>query len=234
MTASQPTSQAKQRFHFPEEGEDWLEWAQQYGRTLAVGAGVVVVLAAAVWLYVSSARRKEAFASQALTQARASAESGNLPLAATDLARLVERFGGTRAADEAVVLLSQIRLLEGQRDQAVTHLQEFVRGGRPDHVKASAYALLGGGLEDQGKSREAGEAYREAARYARIDFMRAQYLLDAARALSAAGDTAGARQALSEVLERLGDIPQAAEARVRMAELGGNVPAPLTGPGREN
>lgn len=209
----------------PVEG-DWTEVLQRHGRTLAIGAGVLVVIAASVWLYVSSSQRKEMFAATALTQARASAEAGNLPLATSDLQRLIDRFSGTSAADEAVVLLNQIRLIQGQKDPAVAALQSFVRGDRPDHVRASAYALLGGGLEDQGKLREAGAAFREAARAARLDFLKAQYLIDAGRTLAAAGDTAAARAAFGEVLERYGELDQAAEARVRMAEIGGEVPPP--------
>lgn len=206
--------------------QDWTAWLQQHGRTAALAAGTVVVVAAAAWLYVSSSARKESFASQALTQARASAESGNLPLAASDLNRLTDRFGGTRAADEAVILLSQIRLIQGQRDAAVQSLQQFVRGAHADYVKASAYALLGGGLEDQGKLQEAGSAYREASRAARLDFLKAQYLIDAGRTLAASGDTAGARAAYGEVLQNYGELQQAFEARVRMAEIGGAVLPP--------
>lgn len=208
------------------EDRDWMAWLQEHGRTAAFAAGAVVVVAAGVWLYVSSAARKASFASQALTQARTSAESGNLPLAASDLGRLIDRFGGTAAADEAVILLNQIRLLQGQKDAAVQSLQQFVRGAHADYVKASAYALLGGGLEDQGKTREASSAYHEASRAARLDFLKAQYLMDAGRTLAASGDTAGARAAYGEVLQKYAELQQAAEARIRMAEIGGEVPPP--------
>jgi tetratricopeptide (TPR) repeat protein len=215
------------------EDRDWLEWGRQNSRKLAGAASVVVVGAAALWLVISSGRRKEVFAQQALSQARSSAEAGNLPLAASDLSRLVERFGGTRAADEGVVLLNQIRLLQGQGPVAVTALQEFVNSRRPDYVRASAYGLLGGGLEDQGKLREAADAYRRASELAELDFLRAQYLLDAGRAYAAGGDTTEARRAFGEVLSRFGELPQSQEARVRMAEVGGDVPPPPK-PGRAN
>lgn len=206
--------------------QDWEAWAKENARKLAIGAGLVAAIVGGSWLYVVSSQRKEAFASQALTSARSSAESGNLPLAARDLAGVVQRFGGTRAADEAFILLNQIRLLQGQRDSAVAALQEFVGARHPDYMKASAYGLLGGGLEDENKPREAGEAYRQAAAAAPLDFLRAQYLIDAGRALAVAGDTAGARTALAEVLEKYAELDQAAEARVRMAEIGGTVPPP--------
>ena len=204
---------------------DTAAFAARNARSLAIGGGAVLLLVAAGWLWNTSARRKEAFAAQALGQAKVAAESGNLPLAASDLARLAERFGGTRAADEAAILLSQVRLLQGQRDIAINDLQRFVRSRRPDHVLASAYVLLGNALEDGARLREAGESYRQAAAHAELDFLKAGYLLDAGRVLAAAGDSTGARAAYGEVLERFGELDQSAEAWVRMAEIGGAVPA---------
>jgi len=188
----------------------------------------VVLLASAIFLYKTSQARKESFAAQELMQARNSAESGNLPLAAADLSKLADRFSGTRAADEASILLNQVRMVQGQRDVAVNALQQFVRGRHADYVLASAYALLGGGLEDQGKAKDAGEAYRQASAKAELDFQKAQYLLDAGRAFTVAGDSTAAKAAYGEVLNKFGRIDQAAEARVRMAELGGTVPPPPT------
>jgi len=203
---------------------NWSEWLAKNGRNTAIGAGILVVLASGVLLYKTSQARKEAFASQELMTARSSAESGNLPLAASDLSKLVDRFGGTRAAEEAVILLNQVRMVQGQRDVAVNALQSFVRGRHSDYALASAYSLLGAGLEDQGKARDAAEAYRQASASARLDFQKAQYLLDAGRAFTLAGDSTAAKAAYNEVLTKFGRIDQAAEARVRMAELGGTVP----------
>lgn len=202
------------------------EWIARNGRKAAIIGGALFVVLAGAWLYVTSAKRKESFASQELMRARSSAEAGNLPLAASDLTRLTERFKGTRAADEAVVLLNQIRLVQGQRDIAVTSLQEFVRSGHDADVLASAYGLLGAALEDQGKPRDAAEAYRRGSRSARLDFAQAQFLLDAGRAFTTAGDTASAKATFADILTRFGRLDQAAEARVRMAELGGTVPPP--------
>jgi len=212
------------------EGFDFGDYARKNTRTLAILGGAVFLAAAGIWLWITSANRKEAFAQQALGQARVSAESGNLPLAASDLARLVDRFSGTHAADQAAIMLAQVRLLQGQRDVAINDLQRFVRSRRPAYVKASAYSLLGNGLEDAGKLREAGEAYRQAAAAANLDFLKATYLLDAGRVLAAAGDTTAARAAFGEVLGKYGQLDQATEARVRMAEVGGQVSDTLTAP----
>ena len=202
------------------------EWGSQNWRKLAIAGGIAAAVALVVFMFVWSGRRKEAFAAQELMQARNTAESGNLPLAASDLTRLIDRFGGTHSADEGMILLTQIRLVQNQRDLAVTGLQEFVRRSHDDNVQASAYALLGAGLEDQGKSKEAGDAYRQASNHTERDFLKAQYLLDAGRSYAAAGDSTAARSAYGEVLNRFARLDQAAEARVRMAELGGTVPPP--------
>jgi tetratricopeptide (TPR) repeat protein len=208
------------------DDENLADFLKANGRKLGIGAGIVVALALVVWLWQSSARRKEAFASQELLQARASAEAGNMPLAASDLTKLIERFNGTKAADEAVVLLNQVRLVQGQRDVATNALQQFVRSSHPAYVLASAYNLLGGALEDQAKFKDAAESYRLASSNANLDFLKAQYLIDAARAFTLAHDTANARKSYGEVLDRFGRLEQAAEARVRQAEIGGTVPPP--------
>jgi tetratricopeptide (TPR) repeat protein len=203
---------------------DWQDWVRTNLKRVGIGAGVVVVVAGSVLGYLTSMRNKEAQASQALSQAWATVEAGNMPLAANDLSRLVERFGGTKSADEGAILLNDIRLLNGETDVAVRALQDFVKKGRRHYHEASAYALLGGGLENQGKLREAAAAYRLAAAAAELGFLKAQYLLDAGRAFSAASDTASAKAVYGEILAKFGELAQAAEARVRMAEIGGDVP----------
>jgi tetratricopeptide (TPR) repeat protein len=194
--------------------------------------GGAVVLAAAVWLYVTSETRKETFASQALSKARGDAEAGDLPLAAYDLSQLMDRYSGTRAADQGAVLLGEVRLVQGgvQVDAAVKGLQAFVEKKHADYILASAWSLLGAGLEQQKKYREAAQAYRKAAAAIPYDFLKAQYLLDAGRSLAVAGDSGEARKAYSEVIEGYGALNQAAEARVRLGELGGTAPAPKPKP----
>ena len=226
MTASagstQPTDKA------PTAERDWGEWIKEHSRDVLLAVGVVAVVAVGVWLYITSEARKESFAAQSLNKARGDAQAGDLSLAAYDLSQLIDRYGGTKAADEGSILLNQVRLVQGgpQTEAAVKSLQTFVQKGHPAYILASAWQLLGGGLEQERKYREASEAYKKASAAARYDFLKAQNLLDAGRTLAIAGDSAGARAAYGEVLEKYGTLNQAAEARVRMGELGGTVPAP--------
>jgi tetratricopeptide (TPR) repeat protein len=215
----------------PVAGRDWGEFFKVHAREVGYGAAAVAIVGAAVWMYVTSEARKQSFAAQALTQARGEAEAGNLPLAANDLTRLVERYSGTRAADDGQVLLNEVRLLMGRTGEAVQDLQKFVAKGHPKEILASGWSLLGGGLESQRKFKDAAHAYRQAAELAPHDFLRAQALLDAGRVLMISGDTAGARTAYGELLQKYGQLPQSSEARVRMGEVGGTVPEtkPKTG-----
>jgi tetratricopeptide (TPR) repeat protein len=212
----------------PAGGQDWGQWIKDHSREVAFAIGGAVIVAAAVWLYVTSENRKELFAAQALTKARGDAEAGDLPLAAYDLSQLMDRYGGTRASDEGAVLLAQVRLVQGgtQTDAAVSTLRAFVQKRHPAYILASGWSLLGGGLEQQRKYRDAAEAYQKASDAAPYDFLKAQYLLDRGRTLAVAGDSAGARKAYGEVLDRFGSLNQSAEARVRLGELGGTIPVP--------
>ncbi|HVM42794.1 MAG TPA: hypothetical protein VMT77_04770 [Gemmatimonadales bacterium] len=212
----------------PSGERDWGQWFKEHSREALFVVGGAVVVAAGVWLYVTSEARKEAFAEQALSKARGDAEAGDLPLAGYDLTQMIDRYGGTKAADEGAVLLGEVRLVQGgaQVDAAVKGLQAFVEKRHPDYILGAAWSLLGGGLEQQGKYRDAASAYRKAEAAVPYDFLKAQYLLDAGRSLALAGDSAAARASYGEVLQRFGSLNQAAEARVRLGELGGTPPAP--------
>jgi tetratricopeptide (TPR) repeat protein len=203
-----------------DRAEQWLAWAKANQRRLSIVAGVLVVIAGAVWFGVSAKTRKENFARRELDAARVAAESGNLPLAANDLSRIASTYGGTRAGQEAVVLLAQVRLLQDQPEIAVNELREFIAEGPQPHYRGPAYAALGAALEDLGRFAEAGQAYEEGARASEYALVAARFLLDAGRAYMMAVDTAAALRIYQQVLKDHSETGAASEARLRMAELG--------------
>lgn len=202
---------------------DWLarvvHWARHNQRILIGFLAVVVLAAGGVWFAISARHRREAFAERALQSARAAMQADNLPLAASDLSRLVQSYGGTPAADEATILLAQVRLSQGDAATAVAELRAAISAGLGEQFRAAARGLLGGAYEQLGQMREAGGAYLEAADLAWYDFLAAQYLTDAGRAFAAAGDTARAASAYERLLAQHGESPAATEARIRLAEL---------------
>ena len=54
-----------------------------------------------------------------MRQARLAFEQENDPLAASEFARIRENYSGSRAAEQATLLLAQTRLLQGQAQQAL-------------------------------------------------------------------------------------------------------------------
>jgi tetratricopeptide (TPR) repeat protein len=193
----------------------WIRAHRQAATWIAAALAVGVVLL--VWT-ASSTRRSEAIAGRQLQAARYAFESQNLPLAASELARIIENYAGTNAASEGRLLLAQVRLSQGQPQQAVDVLRDFAPGAGAAY-QPQAYGLLGGAYENLGRAREAAEAYQTGAEHTRMDFLKAQMLSDAGRAWTAAGDTAKAVVAYRRIVEELPKTGPVMEAKVRLGEL---------------
>ena len=191
----------------------------QTHRRWVIASAVVVVLLLAGYLIVLSNQRKEAFARRALDAARTTAESGQLAQAAGELQRVIQTYGGTDAAKEAVLSLNQIRLINNQNELAAVNLRDFLKSKPAAAYAVPAEALLGMALENANKPAEAAAAYQTAANEASMPFLKADYLIQAGRAFTAAGDTAAAVKAYQTVSDQYQDAPSITEARVRLAEL---------------
>ncbi len=200
-------------------GERVLAWVKGRQRSLTVAAIAAAVIVVGVWFTTTAQRRRDAFARRDLSQARIAAESGNLALATNDLSRLIGAYGGSSAAQEAALVLAQVRLLQNQAEIAIVDLERFVADGPDDDYRAQAHQLLGAALEQTGRFAAAGEAYLAGADSPGFDFLRSDILLDAGRAFVLARDTAGAVAAYERVLAEFEDPPGATEARLRLAEL---------------
>lgn len=194
-------------------------WYRDRNRQLVAVAAVVVAIGLIAWLLVTSGRRKEEFAARSLNQARAAAEAGNLPLASSELQKLIQTYKGTAAATEAVITLNQVRMINGQSELAVVGLRDFVATKPAPEYAAPANGLLGAALENSRKFEEAGAAFTAASKAADLDYLKARYLLDAARAYRAAGKRAEAIAAYREVIQKYDRTSSLIEAQVRLAEL---------------
>src|SRR5438552_2026988 len=151
-------------------------------KALAIGGVLVIVIVLLAWNTLS-ARQTEQAAGVRLNAARLAFESKNYPLAASELSQVVENYSGTRAAQEANILLAQSRLLQGQSQQAIELLKRFASRADPA-FRAQAYGLLGAAYDNVGHPKEAAEAYQQAADAAQLPFLKAQSLTDAGRAWS--------------------------------------------------
>jgi predicted negative regulator of RcsB-dependent stress response len=160
---------------------------------------------------------KEQRAEQSLVAAARSFQSGNMPLAQSDLEKLVARYGSTSAGSQARLLLAQILYDQGKVDSGLKVLED-VGSGPGGAFQASVHGLRAAGLEQSGKNAEAGAEYERAAGAARGDVERDSYRADAARAFTAAGDTAKA-VSIWQALAANEESPVSAEAKLRIGEL---------------
>jgi outer membrane protein assembly factor BamD (BamD/ComL family) len=194
-------------------------WYQRHQRLILIAAAVIALAAIVAWFVMASGKRKEQFAARSLNHARAAAEAGNLPLASSELQRLITTYKGTDAAHEAVITLNQVRMVNGQSELAAVGLREFLASKPPAKYLPPAYGLLGAALENSKRWADAAEAYRQASNFAEVPYLKANYLIDAGRAYREAGRTADATRSYRTVLEKYSDSPAFTEAQVRLAEL---------------
>ena len=200
---------------FSERVVDWIKAHRQLSSWVA--AVLFVAAGLFVWKLVTDRRSEEA-ASRELQRARFAFENQNLPLAASELARVVENYSGTHAAEEGRLLLANVRMLQGQPQQAIEVMRNYAPGaGRA--FRAQAYGLLGAAYENSGRFRDAAEAYENGAEAGRLDFQKAQLLSDAGRAWTSAADTARAIAAYKRIITDFPKEGMVTEAKVRLGEL---------------
>jgi len=200
---------------FDDRAESAMDWARTNAKPIGI-AVAVVALAAIVWVVAKQYRDRRADAADvALNRARQSYTQGNLPLAQTDLKRVITRFSGSAAGSQAAMLLAQAYYEQGKPDSGLKALSD----GKPSDTDEAAFeALKGAGFEQKKEYPQAAERYRAAANLAKEKAAKDRYLADAARALTSGGKKDEAAKIWSS-LANDNASPFAAEARVRLGEL---------------
>src|SRR5436309_11346528 len=197
----------------------WLGgWFRSHKRTTAyIGVALVVAAALFGWNFIAE-KTAERSASRQLTQGRLALDSKNYPLAASVLSQVVENYSGTHAAQQGGILLAQVRLAQGQTQQAIDVLERYAPKADKD-FRAQAYGLLGAAYENALKPKDGAAAYEQAAAAGQYPFLRGQFLADAGRAWIAAGDTTKALAAYRTIVQQLDSTTAVGEAKVRLGEL---------------
>ncbi len=206
-------------FSTSDRAESLMDWFQLHSRKVAWAGVGVVALAAGGWFYNRSQELKAERAERAYFEAQRSVVAGNLPLAESDFRKMVTRYEGTPSAMQGRLMLAQILYDQGKFQQGVDELKKAEDElSKSERYGSSIHLVLGSGLEQLKKYREAAEQYQKAADRARFDPDRERFESLTARAWLTAGDTAKAK----EIWTRLGADSKgtvAGEARVRLGEL---------------
>jgi tetratricopeptide (TPR) repeat protein len=201
------------------DGEfDFAEFLTKNKKQVMIGAGAVAVIAVGTWFWIASNNLKEDKAEQAYAGAERSFYSGNTQLAETDLAKVVQRYGGTSAGARATILLAKNYFVTGKPSDGITKLHAAIDWNASKPFRAPMYALIGAGYENQTKFDSAATAYGEAVASANVTADKETYEADQARALTSAGKGPAALKIWQGIADRLSS-PLAAEARLRIGEL---------------
>ena len=203
----------------PSREETIIEWFQRHGRRLTITAVVLAVGAGAYWFYARSVDIKNENAERALNTALQSVQAGNKALAASDLQKVVDRFGDTQSGIEAGLLLAQLDFNDAKVPEGLKLLDRLAATDAAKMELASIYSLMGDGQMQATKPADAAKSYQKAADAARSDADKAFQQSKAARALLAAGDTASATAIWQKLADDAKDQGVSAEAKVRLGEV---------------
>lgn len=155
-------------------------WGRENARAVIVVLTVVVVAAVAAIWFTSQQRQLEVQASARFSEVQQTVASGNTQLAIRDLQSYLDRFGGTRAAAQARLLLAGILLDQDRGQEAIDAL-----GDLPDDLEEpfglAAARLQAAAFEATGNVEEAVSTYQTIADRARFPFERREALAEAAR-----------------------------------------------------
>jgi predicted negative regulator of RcsB-dependent stress response len=206
------------RQSFDDPTEPFAAWVRQHARSVGIAALAIVVLGGGLWLYQYATVQQALHADQQLMQPERSLGAGNIPLAQNDLKQLIQRYKGTAAATQASMLLAQTYFDQKKQGDGIAVLEKVPRGGASAPFAPAVEALIGVGYSDQGKYREAAAHYLTASTLTPYAGTRGQYKVNAARALTYAGDTAQAVAVWTE-LAKDESSPLSAEAHLRLGEL---------------
>ena len=201
-----------------ERTESVFEWVQLHVKELAIATIALAAVLVGIWLYRSSQESKGAQAERSLLQAQQSYLTGNLPLAQSDLQKVVTRYDGTSASVQAAMLLAQVLYDQGKFAEGVQALEKVVDDGEAKPFRPAIHALVASGLEDQGKFRDAAKRYHDASEATPFAAEKQLYLAHEARAYQDAGDKTQAIKLWSD-LAKDPTSSVAGEARIRLGEL---------------
>jgi predicted negative regulator of RcsB-dependent stress response len=193
------------------------DWLLLHKRAVTWAAVIIAVILGGFWFYQRSQSIKGQRAESAYFQARQSAAAGNLPLAVSDLQKVVVRYEGTRAGTQAALALAQTLYFQKKFKEGIAALKKAESSASKEFM-ASVHVLEAAGYEELKDFVAAAEQYNVAAKATEFPADKARYQAAAAREYMAAGKAEEAKRIWTE-LAKDDTKPEAAEARVRLGEL---------------
>jgi predicted negative regulator of RcsB-dependent stress response len=197
--------------------ESLSEWFDRNNRQVTYGVIGIAVVIGGVWFYERSKSLKGERAERAYFAAQQSVPS-NLPLAESDLRKLITRYQGTPAANQGALTLAQVLYDQSKYAEGVSALSKAIPDLKGSDFESAGHLLLAAGYEQLKKYGDAANEYGLAAKAARFDQDRQRYETEQAHALLLAGQKDAAKKLWTDLAaDSKGTV--AGEARVRLGEL---------------
>lgn len=194
-------------------------WLQHHTRGVVLGAVALVALVAGALYYrgyQQTVRERAASELQSL-RAAASLEPAS---AIVQLQSFVNRFQGTREAEEARLMLAKGHVSLGQYEEAIAAL-EAVERPVDTPLGYGARSLLAVAHEEAGDVDAAMDVLENLGRNARYAFQRRAARAERARLLAEGGDLSGAAAIYEGLAAETDEPAEANEYRIRLGELRG-------------
>ncbi|WP_337170697.1 CDC27 family protein [Gemmatimonas aurantiaca] len=197
--------------------ENVAHWLQANAKPIVYAVGAAAVVAAAVFVYRSTAETKREKASAALYEAQAPFAQGKFDDAQKALEKVTDRYASTSSGQQAAILLAQVHYEQKKYDDGIKVLEKAL-GSSTTEFKASMESLIAGGYEMKGDMSKAADHYAKAAAATPFPAEKHAYEASQARSLMAAGKNDEAKT-LWESLAQLDGEPVQQEANIRLGEL---------------
>ncbi|MEQ9105269.1 MAG: tetratricopeptide repeat protein [Rhodothermales bacterium] len=167
----------------------------------AIGGIVLIALVIVGLAWNSSVRNEAALSEMAFAVDRyedgayRAALDGDITF--TGLIDIAEEYGGTPSGNLATFYAADALYRVGDHDRALEYFRKYDKSA--DYLGASALAGEAAILEMRGEHETAGDLYLRAARMFESSISTPNYLMDAGRAFTAAGETDQAARAYQEI-----------------------------------
>ncbi|HET7274827.1 MAG TPA: tetratricopeptide repeat protein [Longimicrobiaceae bacterium] len=180
---------------------EFSRWARKNVSYVVGGAVLLALLVGGAIYYRMYHQNRIAQAATQYMELEQTAASGNAALAERDLASFIARFDGTVYADEARLLMAQIKLDADQPAEAIAVLEGFPDRIDDSPIGAQGALLLAAAQQAAGETEDAIATYLLVADEAPMLFRRQAALADAALLRMQTQNYAGAVELYTRLVE---------------------------------
>lgn len=203
MTPPDPTRQQD-----PEDADAFLaavlrtvQWMQRNTRMVTIGAVVLVVAVAAAMYYQNYREDVRQQAASQLQQLQTQMQGQPPDTLARSIQSFIDRYGDTRYADEARLLMGRVQLTNGAWQETIGTLEPVSDRYPSDSPTGfAARKLLAAAHEGAGSPEQALRLYRDLAANAQFAFQRNEAAANRARLLAEQGRLAEAERIYSRLV----------------------------------